>query len=125
MIRPGYVPKGNGELEVSVEPAKAPLKAFEKTQRGEIRRIQGISLASHLAKHSVARRMAERSRELLAQKGYNPEIDIVEDTSAVQSGAALLLWAESTKAAACLDSTGRESAAAVRSQSRRVQWKAF
>jgi len=96
MIRPGYVPKGNGQLDVSVEPAKAPLKAFAKTQRGEIRRIQGISLASHLAKQSVAQRMAERSRELLAQEGYTPCIDIVEDTSAVQSGAALLLWAHST-----------------------------
>ncbi len=96
MIRPGYVPKGNGELDVSVEPAKAPLRAFAKTQRGEIRRIQGISLASHLAKQSVAQRMAERSRELLAQKGYYPHLDIIEDASAVQSGAALLLWAEST-----------------------------
>ena len=96
MIRPGYVPKGNGQLDVSVEPAKAPLKAFDKTQRGEIRRIQGMSLASHLAKQLVARRMAERSRELLAQKGYDPYLDIIEDTSAVQSGAALLLWAEST-----------------------------
>jgi RNA 3'-terminal phosphate cyclase len=67
-----------------------------KTKRGEIRRIQGISLASHLSKQLVAQRMAERSRELLAQKGYNPYIDIVEDTSAVQSGAALLLWAQST-----------------------------
>ncbi len=96
IIRPGYTPKGNGELHVSVEPAKAPLKAFAKTQRGEILRIQGISLASHLAKQSVARRMAERSGELLAQKGYNPRLDIIEDASAVQSGAALLLWAEST-----------------------------
>ena len=96
MIRPGYVPKGNGELDVTVEPAKAPLRALVKTKRGEIRWIQGISLASHLAKQSVAQRMAERSRELLAQKGYNPHIDIVEDTSAVQSGAALLLWAQCT-----------------------------
>ena len=72
MIRPGYVPKGNGELGVSVESVKAPLKAFEKTQRGQIRRIQGISLASHLESQSVARRMAERSRELLAQKGCSP-----------------------------------------------------
>jgi RNA 3'-terminal phosphate cyclase (ATP) len=96
MVRPGYVPKGNGQLDVTVEPAKAPLQALAKTQRGEIGRIQGISLASNLAKQSVARRMAERSRELLVQKGYNPYIEIVEDTSAVQSGAALLLWAQST-----------------------------
>jgi len=94
-IRPGYVPKGRGELEVSVEPAKAPLTALEKTKRGDICRIDGISLASHLAGQSVARRMAVRSRELLEQKGFNPQIDIIEDTSAVQSGAALLVRARS------------------------------
>jgi RNA 3'-terminal phosphate cyclase (ATP) len=93
-IRPGYVPKGMGELEVSVEPAKAPLRAFEKTQRGDVCRIDGISLASHLARQSVARRMAERSRELLELRGFSAEIDIIEDASAVQSGAALLLRAE-------------------------------
>jgi len=38
--------------------------------------------------------MAEGSRELLAQKGCSPEIDIIEDTTAVQKGAAMLLWAE-------------------------------
>jgi len=94
MIRPGYVPKGNGELSVSVESVKAPLKAFEKTQRGQISKIRGIALASHLESQSVARRMAEGSRELLAQKGCRPEIDIIEDTTAVQKGAAMLLWAE-------------------------------
>ncbi len=100
MVRPGYVPKGNGELEISVEPAEAPLKAFRKTQRGEIQRIEGISLASHLAGQSVAQRMAERSRELLARKGYAAEVDIIDDSSAAQRGAALLLRAES--AGGCL-----------------------
>ena len=95
ITRPGYTPKGNGELGVSVEPAEAPLKPFEKTQRGQIRRIQGVSLASHLAREAVARRMAERSRELLGREGCNPEIEIIEDSTAVQKGAALLLWAES------------------------------
>jgi len=94
MIRPGYVPKGNGELEILVEPAKAPLEALEKTQSSEIRSIDGVSLASHLTGRSVARRMAERSRELLVRKGFNPKIDVIEDASAVQSGAALLLRAE-------------------------------
>jgi len=94
-IRPGYVPKGKGELEVSVEAAKEPLRAFVKTKRGDIRRIDGISLASHLAGQSVARRMAARSRELLQEKGFNPEIVIIEDDSAIQSGAALLMMAES------------------------------
>jgi RNA 3'-terminal phosphate cyclase (ATP) len=89
------VPKGNGELQVSVEPAKTPLKAFQKTERAQILRIDVISLASHLADQSVAGRMAERSRELLAQRGYGAEVKIIEDTSAVQRGAALMLRAES------------------------------
>ena len=100
---------------MSVESAKAPLKAFEKTRRGEISKIQGISLASHLESGSVARRMAERSRELLAQKGFSPEIDIVEDTTAVQKGAALLLWAE-TEGGCLLGSDMAGKPAAVRSQ---------
>ncbi len=97
MIRPGYVPKGNGELEVLVEPTQRPLDPFEKMRRGDIARIQGISMASHLVKQAVARRMAERSRELLVKKGFDPKIEIIEDSSAVQSGAALLLSAESTQ----------------------------
>jgi RNA 3'-terminal phosphate cyclase (ATP) len=94
MVRPGYVPKGNGELEVSIEPASAPLEAFVRPQRGDIRSIYGIALASHLAGQSVAGRMADRSRRLLVQSGYNPGIEVIEDTTAVQSGAALLLRAE-------------------------------
>lgn len=115
MIRPGYVPKGNGELEVFVEPANGPLKALEKMRRGDIIRIQGVSLASHLASQSVARRMAERSRELLEQKGYDAEIDIIEDTSAAQSGAALMLVAESSEG--CLLGFDRAGKRGLRSES--------
>lgn len=97
MVRPGYVPGGNGELEVLVEPAKGPLAPFGMMQRGDIVGVQGISMASHLEKQSVARRMAERGRELLVQKGFDPKIEIIEDSSAVQSGAALLLRAESSQ----------------------------
>jgi RNA 3'-terminal phosphate cyclase (ATP) len=94
IVRPGYTPKGNGELSVWVESANAPLRPFEKVQRGEIRKIQGVSLASHLERESVARRMAETSCKLLAREGCSPQIEIVEDDTAVQKGAALLLWAE-------------------------------
>jgi RNA 3'-terminal phosphate cyclase (ATP) len=94
VIRPGYTPKGSGELGVSVQSARTPLRPFQKTQKGEIRKILGVSLASNLERESVARRMAERSRELLAQEGCSPEIEIIEDFTAVQKGAALLLWAE-------------------------------
>jgi len=94
MIRPGYTPKGNGELGISVESAGMPLRPFEKTRRGEILKIRGVSLASNLEREAVCRRMAERGRELLAQEGWDAEIETVDDSTAVQKGAALLLWAE-------------------------------
>ena len=94
MIRPGYTPKGNGELGVSVESAKMPLRPFQKMQRGQILKMRGVSLASNLEREAVCRRMAERGRELLAREGWDAEIDTIEDSTAVQKGAAFLLWAE-------------------------------
>jgi RNA 3'-terminal phosphate cyclase (ATP) len=113
VVRPGYVPKGGGELELFIEPAKGALRPFEKMRRGHIERIYGISIASNLAKQSVARRMAERSRELLVKRGFDPKIEILEDSSAVQSGAALFLGAESSQGCLlgydCAGKRGRSS----------------
>ncbi|MDR3566623.1 MAG: RNA 3'-terminal phosphate cyclase [Syntrophobacteraceae bacterium] len=95
VVRPGYVPKGNGELELVVEPAQGALMPFDKMRRGEIVSIDAIAMASHLAKQSVARRMAERSRELLEKRGFHAQMEIIEDVSAVQSGASLLVRARS------------------------------
>jgi RNA 3'-terminal phosphate cyclase (ATP) len=94
VARPGYVPRGNGELVVSIDPMKNPLIAFDKTTRGEIRGLKGISLASHLEREDVARRMADRLRTKLGEKGFQVKSGTFNDTTAVQKGAALLLWAE-------------------------------
>ncbi len=94
IIRPGYVPQGGGELRLVIDPLAAPLTAIEKRKRGEVRRVRAISIASHLAREMVAGRMADRSIRLLAQNGYSAEVSSIEDSSARQKGAALLLWAE-------------------------------
>lgn len=94
IVRPGYVPRGGGELSVSVEPLKSPLKPLDRTERGEIKKIAGISLASHLQAGQVARRMADRCAALIAGKGYRTEMEVIEDSSAVQKGAALFLRAQ-------------------------------
>lgn len=94
VTRPGYVPRGNGELVLSVEPMREPLKRWEKLRRGNLRRIAGISLASRLERERVAERMADRCREVLRNRGYEAEIAVENDWSAVQKGAALLVWAE-------------------------------
>ncbi|MHC1729966.1 MAG: RNA 3'-terminal phosphate cyclase [Syntrophobacteraceae bacterium] len=94
IVRPGYVPLGKGELRLVVEPVAAPLRGIDKREQGKVHKLRAVSLASHLGREMVAGRMADRCRELLAPKGYSAEISTIEDTTALQKGAALLLWAE-------------------------------
>jgi RNA 3'-terminal phosphate cyclase (ATP) len=94
MHRPGYVPKGQGKLGLEISPLKGPLKPLRMTEQGATRRIQGISLASHLENEQVGKRMADQCAKLLAPKGYRPQIDTIDDQTALQKGAALALWAE-------------------------------
>ncbi len=93
--RPGYVPKGGGRLTLEVEPIRTRLAPLLRLEQGKIRHLQGISLASNLADEKVAERMAASCRELLA--GSAPaEIEILQDFSALQKGAALFLRADTT-----------------------------
>jgi len=93
--RPGYVPKGGGRLTLEVEPIRSGLVSLELLVQGKTRQVRGTALASHLAEEKVGERMAARSRELLA--GDAPaEIEILQDSSALQRGAALFLRAETT-----------------------------
>ncbi len=93
--RPGYVPMGGGRLTLEVEPMRSRLSPLVRLEPGKPRRFGGIALASHLADEKVSERMAERCRELLA--GDVPvEIEALQDSSALQRGAALFLKAETT-----------------------------
>jgi RNA 3'-terminal phosphate cyclase (ATP) len=94
MLRPGFVPEGRGELLLEVSPRKAPIEPLQARKQGEISRVRGIALASHLREELVARRMADQARELLKRAGLSADIDILEDDRAVQRGAALLVWIE-------------------------------
>jgi RNA 3'-terminal phosphate cyclase (ATP) len=94
MMRPGYVPKGGGKLRLEIRPLTAPLRPFQRTEQGKIKSLRGISLASHLSEQKVSQRMAARCSERLKPRGFAPEIAIMEDSAAVQKGAALLVWAE-------------------------------
>jgi len=93
MIRPGYVPKGQGKLVVEVVPSRS-LKPLRLIRQGRIRAIRGIAIASHLDERRVSARMAERCEQDLSRQGYDSGIDIQDDTTAVQRGAALAIWAE-------------------------------
>jgi len=93
--RPGYVPKGGGRISLEVEPIRRKLEPLTRLDQGSPRLFRGISLASNLSDEKVSERMASRCRELLT--GDAPtEIDVLQDSSALQKGAALFLRADTT-----------------------------
>ncbi|WP_447974681.1 RNA 3'-terminal phosphate cyclase [Nitrospira sp. Kam-Ns4a] len=94
IVRPGYVPKGDGVLALTVTPTRAPLQALWLEEAGPVERVWGIALASHLVERRVARRLAETAQAELARVGYRAEVERREDTAAPQPGAALALFAD-------------------------------
>lgn len=94
VLRPGYVPEGRGCLGLSMVNLPETLMPLHMVRQGRVRRIRGIALSSHLREQRVSDRMAQQSGTLLQRWHYDPAIEICYDESAVQKGAALLLWAE-------------------------------
>ncbi len=95
IIRPGYVPRGGGIIEIRVEPAEK-LDSLDLTEQGQLTSIEGKALSSHLGEKGVSRRMAKECRDVLRSHGYECRIQEIEDESAVQEGAALAVYAETT-----------------------------
>ena len=93
IIRPGYVPRGGGVMEVRVEPA-GKLKPLNLTEQGKIYNVKGIALSSHLRGKRVSQRMAGECQRMLSSYGYKAEIEEIEDESSYQEGAALAIYAE-------------------------------
>jgi len=96
VIRPGYVPRGGGIIEVRVEPVEGKLKPVNLPVQGKVTRIQGIALSSHLKERKVSERMIEKCNEVLGSQGYRADIELLNDTSALQPGAALALYAKTS-----------------------------
>lgn len=94
MVRPGYVPSGGGILRLEVLPTRGPLRPLVAEERGRVQRIWGIALASHLAQRRVSARMAAAARQTLAVAGLHATIEELEDTTALQPGAALAVFAD-------------------------------
>ncbi len=119
MVRPGYVPSGGGVLRLEVVPASGPLRPLVATQRGDLQRIWGISLASHLARRRVSARIADAARHTLQAAGLHASIQELEDTGALQPGAALALFADlegGTRVGADRAGAPRRSAEAIGTQ---------
>jgi len=94
MIRPGYVPAGQGVIRLAVPPAARPLRPLTP-RRGQVpARVWGIALASHLEDRHVAARMAAAARTVLDAAGISAQIEERSDVTAAQAGAAFALFAD-------------------------------
>ena len=93
IVRPGYVPTGAGIIELSVKPAEGSLIALQLPERGSIVRIEGFALSSHLKERKVSDRMADECRREIAVAGFDASIRSIYDTTSLQSGAALAVFA--------------------------------
>ncbi len=95
IVRPGYVPRGGGIIEIEVEPVRK-LKPLILTGQGEIGSIIGIALSSHLKEKKVSHRMAKECQMALSSHGYKAEIQEIYDERSFQEGAALAIYAETS-----------------------------
>jgi RNA 3'-terminal phosphate cyclase (ATP) len=96
MVRPGYVPQGQGVLRLHVEPLHRPLQPLTLAEGGRVESVWGIALSSHLDERNVSERMAQAATEALAETGYRARFDLHSDPRAVQRGAALAAFADTT-----------------------------
>ena len=99
MIRPGYVPAGEGIVRLTVPPTRGPLRPLTPRRGDTPAFIWGISLASHLDDRQVAARMGAGAQAVLARApastgAQTAEISECTDRSAAQPGAAFALFAD-------------------------------
>jgi RNA 3'-terminal phosphate cyclase (ATP) len=95
LVRAGYVPRGAGVIELSVQPVRA-LAALTLDDPGRAERVSGIAFASHLADRQVSERMALACEARLACAGLTAHIERVADKQAPYAGAGLAAWVETT-----------------------------
>lgn len=94
IVRPGYVPSGGGQIELTVEPVAEGLRPLTMLQQTGELRYWGMALSSHLEQRQVSQRMAQSCRQVLTQQGLRADIRVLHDDTAPQAGAALALFAE-------------------------------
>jgi RNA 3'-terminal phosphate cyclase (ATP) len=99
VVRPGYVPRGAGELTLRVEQATAPLRPVRLEDQGEIESVEGIATSSRLEAARVSDRMADACAEVLAEAGLPCEIERRYDDASAQAGAGLGVWATTSTGA--------------------------
>jgi RNA 3'-terminal phosphate cyclase (ATP) len=91
----GYYPKGMGEISIEVQPYQK-LNPLRLEEHGTIEELRGVSVCTFLADRKVAERQAKAAKEHLKARGFEANIEVVNDTSnPIQKGSSIVLWAKS------------------------------
>lgn len=95
LIKRGYYPKGNGEIELKISPLKnkSNLPNFDSLIQGNLVQIKGISNASKdLEQANVAERQASAAKVLLSE--FKVPVSIQQEYSdSLSTGSEITLWA--------------------------------
>jgi RNA 3'-phosphate cyclase len=107
----GFYPRGGGRVRAVISPARK-LSPLRLTERGELKRIWGISAAAKLSR-DVAERQRRRALERLAGRCRELEIE-VRELEARSPGTMLLLAAEFERSRSCYVALGERGKPAER-----------
>jgi RNA 3'-terminal phosphate cyclase (ATP) len=101
----GWYPIGGGEMIASIRGRRESyLSGLDLVERGELKRLWGISATSNLPTH-IGQRQKKRTEEHLRERGFDPQIEIV-DAPSLGQGTVVFLVAEYEHAVAGFSSLG-------------------
>lgn len=92
----GYYPKGMGEITLIVNPC-LKLTPIRIEEFGKMEELRGVSVCTFLADRKVAERQAKAANESLKTRGFEAEIQVLNDMSnPLQKGSSMVLWARTS-----------------------------
>ncbi|MFQ5952414.1 MAG: RNA 3'-terminal phosphate cyclase, partial [Candidatus Omnitrophota bacterium] len=83
--------------KVEIEPIAGKLRPLCMLEQGQVTVIKGIAISSHLKERRVSERMREACLKALNKAGYEADIEVINDKSAYQKGAALFAYSLTDK----------------------------
>jgi RNA 3'-terminal phosphate cyclase (ATP) len=109
----GWYPIGGGEMRAAIRGREeSDLAALNLTERGELKRLWGVSAASNLPTH-IVQRQKKRAEGYLPKRGFEPQIEMV-DAPSPGKGTILFLAAEYENAVVGFSSLGKRGKPAER-----------
>lgn len=113
--REGFYPKGGARVRARLAPAQIT-EPFEFPEQGELREINGLSIASqHLQKSRVVERQAEAAQALLSRNFAHMPLKIeTRYVEALSPGSAVVLWANCEQTIIGGDALGERGVSAER-----------